>query len=88
MVPLTFPCQAKLNITPISHTGDTTLTPGHTYKLADAHQIRSALGWTWGVDHWAFTSAGVPKIITGATILANGIGPNIWANANQVTILT
>lgn len=79
--------QAKLNITPISNPADTTLTFDHTYSLADSHQIRTALGWTWGVDHWAFTDVGVPKIITGATILANGNGPNIWANADQVTIL-
>ena len=82
-----YPGQAKLNVTPISNPTDTTLTSDHTYSLADSHQIRNALGWTWGVDHWAFTDVGVPKVITGATILANGNGPNIWANANQVTIL-
>lgn len=85
--PTANPGQAKLNITPISNPDDTALTPTHNYSLADSHKIRTALGWTWGVDHWAYTDTGVPKTITGAIILANGIGPNIWANSDRVTIL-
>ena len=79
-----YPGSAKLNITPISNPDDTALTPTHTYSLADSHQIRTALGWTWGVDHWAFTSTGIPKVIPGSVLIANGIGPQFFCGSKRI----
>ena len=36
-----------------------------------------ALGAT-GVDHWAFTSTGIPKVIPGSVLIANGGGDQFY----------
>lgn len=69
-----YPGPVKLNITTISHPSDTSIIPTHTYKFADAHRMRIALGWTWGVDHWAYNADGTPKTILGSILIDNGIG--------------
>lgn len=83
---LQYPGQAKLNITPISNPDDSTLTPGHTYNLADSHQMRTALGWTWGVDHWAYTDAGVPKVVSYETMVSNGVGPRCYVGTKGAAV--
>lgn len=60
------PERAKYNITPISNPEDTTISDSHTYSFASSDKVRQALGWMYGVDHWAFTNVGVPKAVIGA----------------------
>lgn len=81
------PGRAKYNLTPISNTGDTTIVDDHTYSLANADQVRKALGWVYGGDHWAYSDAGVAKVVTGAVIKANASGPDAFADANGFKIL-
>jgi len=82
-----YPGRAKYNLTPISNPADTTIVDANTYSLANADQVRKALGWIYGVDHWAYSDAGVAKVITGATIKANAAGPDAFADANGFKIL-
>jgi hypothetical protein len=53
----------------------TVITAGDTYKFVNVTEVKAALGWTNGNDHWAYTSAGAPKAVTGATLTRNGQGP-------------
>ncbi len=74
--------KAKYNLTRISGTSST-IADADTYSFADAHAVRTALGWTYGVDHWAFSSVGVPKVISGATIAANANTGGLFFNPDK-----
>lgn len=74
---LTYSGNSRNNITRLSGPG-TTIDPAGTYKLADTKSARDATGFVYGVDHWAFTSTGIPKEILGSVIKENGVGPKFY----------
>jgi len=74
---LTYSGNSRNNLTSVIGTS-TTIDPAGTYKLADTQAARDATGFVYGVDHWAFTSTGIPKEILGSVLIANGGGDQFF----------
>ena len=63
--------RAKYSILPVSNADDSGIVADHTYSIADADQVRQAIGWEYGTDHWAFNADGTAKVLSGETIIVN-----------------
>lgn len=81
--PIQYAGRAKYNITRVSG-ASSTLADADTYSFADAHEVRVALRWEYGTDHWAFTDAGVPKVIAGSVIKSHGLGPDLYTGFDGI----
>lgn len=75
--PLQYSGLVKTNLNQVIGTS-TTIDLAGTYKLADTHAARDATGFVYGIDHWAFTSIGLPKEILGSVLIANGGGDQFY----------
>ena len=71
------------DITAVSNPSDTVLTAGHTYSLHVG--LRAALGSVDGVDHWAYSDAGVQKVVSYETIQQNGNDYNFIVSTTKGT---
>jgi len=81
--PLQYQGSPLNNISRLSGTS-TTITPTDTYILDDTNAWRDATGFVYGVDHWAFTSTGVPKAILGSVLIANGGGDHFFCGSKRI----
>lgn len=81
--PLQYQGPPRNNITRLSGTS-TTITPTDTYRLADTNAARVAVGFVYGVDHWGYTSTGIPKEIPGSVLIANGGGDQFFCGSKRI----
>ena len=81
--PLQYSGLVKTNLTRVIGTS-TTIDPAETYKLADTQAARDATGFVYGVDHWAFTSTGIPKEVSGSVLIANGGGDQFFCGPKRI----
>lgn len=81
--PLQYQGPLKSNLTRVTGTS-TIINPTDTYSLADTNAARVAVGFVYGVDHWAYNADGTPKTILGSVLIDNGIGYRFYVGTRGI----
>lgn len=70
----------------VSHPTDTSIIDAHTYSLPNSTPVKTAVGYSSGVDHWAYSSAGVPKAVTGTVLKRKGQGMALFVGERDLVL--